>query len=138
MQRNLKDLEKRIELSEIKEISLKNEISQLNSEIGKLKQEKATFESMYKSSQMEVKKFENKQIEENIKVAKLEAKIEENKQKNIEKISNLNEKLKKKDSEFYLTKLEYDKRINDLILFNHKKQNEIDDLIQDKRYFENY
>lgn len=138
MQRNLKDLEKRLELSEMKESSLKNEISQLDSEIDKLKQEKVTLESMYKSSQMEAKKFENKQMEENIKIAKLEAKIEENKQKNSEKFSNLNEKLKQKDSQFYLTKLEYDKRINDLILLNHKKQNEIDDLIQEKRYFKLY
>lgn len=134
MQRNLKDLEKRLELSEMKEASLKNDISQLNSEIDKIKQERDTFESMYKSSQMEVRKFENKQLEESIKLGKLEEKFEDYKKKTNDKFSNLNEKLKNKDSEFYLNRLEYEKRINDLISFNHKKQNEIDELIQEKRF----
>ncbi|CAF0754557.1 unnamed protein product [Brachionus calyciflorus] len=136
MQRHLKDLEKRLELSQIQEQNLLEEIQKLTQDIEQLKKDKETYENMFKTSQIEVKKYENKQLEENVKLGKIEGKFDDYKQKTLEKINYLSEKLKQKDSEFLLIKLENDKKITDLLNLLHKKQDQIDDLIQEKRQME--
>lgn len=74
--------------------------------------------------------------EESLKITKLEHKLQELKDKTAQKIAGLSEKLKQKDSEYLLIKLENDKKITDLLNLLHKKQDQIDELIVEKRQME--
>lgn len=68
-----------------------------------------------------------------MKAAKLEDKLNEYKEKSATKMAELLKKLNNKDSEFNLFKLETNKKMSDFLNLLHKKQEELDNLIKEKR-----
>ncbi len=81
-----------------------------------------------------IKKFENKLSEEDLKVSKLEDKLLGYKDKSAAKLANMMQRLKKKDSDFSLFKAESEKKVADILNLLQKKQDQLDDLIREKRF----
>jgi hypothetical protein len=66
-------------------------------------------------------------------VSKLEDKLLGYKDKSAAKLASIMQQLKKKDSDFSLYKAETDKKISDVLNLLQKKQDQIEDLIREKR-----
>lgn len=69
-----------------------------------------------------------------MKASKLEDKLVGYKDKSASKLATVIQQLKTKDSEFSLFKAEYDKKLSDLLNLLQKKQDQIDDLVKEKRF----
>jgi chromosome segregation ATPase len=136
VQSQIIQLQKSIELYEIQNKDLSQENATIKAEMIQLKEEKDKFKNLSKSNEITANKNKNKLIEANYKVAKLEDKLETFKQKTTNRISDIIDRNNSRDSEINLIKLEYDKKIADLLLLMEKKQSEIDELSTDKRLME--
>ncbi len=92
MQKKIQNLQKKLELAELKEKTAYACLETITNEAEKIKIEKETYLNIAKSNETQAQNMESKLIEENIKISKLEDKLAQFKEKAASKLANMIQK----------------------------------------------
>jgi hypothetical protein len=92
MQKKIQNLQKKLDLAELKEKTAYACLETITNEAEKIKIEKETYLNLVKSNETQAQNMESKLIEENIKNSKLEDKLAQFKEKAASKLANMIQK----------------------------------------------
>jgi centrosomal protein CEP89 len=136
IERKIRLSQKKQQLAELKEKIAYSYLNRLTVDFKKIQTENEAYENLIKAQNEENKNYSLKVSAENLKLAKMEDRLEQLKMKANQKLERAEKIKKKKESEYLLNKIEYDKKFQDFLTVLKKKDIELDEILHSKKKLE--
>ncbi len=136
IERKQKLSQKKQQLAELKEKIAYKYLNKLTVDFKKIQIENEAYENLIKTQHEENQTYSFKVAAENLKLARMEEKLEQIKLKAKQKLKKSENIKRKKESEYLLNKIEYDKKFQDFLTVLRRKDTEIDEILKNKKQLE--